>query len=248
VPRDFSRIDSPVQFDILQRLLGGSGHENHTLVYDIANYRDTTQSAMGRTSLSNFSIAQRMSWAAHRKTTRVEDIAYCLMGLFGVNMPMLYGEGDRAFIRLQEEIMRIFDDDSIFAWKAYLGMGSDIGLLAHSPSAFEGSGNVVGCIYEDTKPFTLTNKGIRIQMRARVLAENDLCTWMVVLNCEVNSKSIGLCLKRTSSIENQWLRDRSEIWIVVEKTDRHQFSFPELYVKANRTVNLNQGLGLVVSG
>ena len=94
----------------------------------------------GGTSPSNFSIAQRMSWAAHRETTRVEDVAYCLMGLFGVNMPMLYGEGDRAFIRLQEEIMRISDDDSIFAWKAPFGMGSDGGLLAHSPSAFEGLG------------------------------------------------------------------------------------------------------------
>jgi hypothetical protein len=98
--------------------------------------------------------------------------------------------------------MKISDDDSIFAWKARSGMASDGGRLAHAPLAFEGSGNVICCIYEDTKPFTLTNKGIRIQMRSRILADNDLCTWMVVLNCEVNSKSIGLCLKRTSSIEN----------------------------------------------
>jgi hypothetical protein len=54
----------------------------------------------GGTSLSNFIIAQKMTRAAHRKTARVEDLAYCLMGLFGVNMQMLYGEGDRAFIRL----------------------------------------------------------------------------------------------------------------------------------------------------
>jgi hypothetical protein len=38
-------------------------------------------------------IAQKMSWVSQRETTRVEDMAYCMMGLFGVNMPPLYGEG-----------------------------------------------------------------------------------------------------------------------------------------------------------
>jgi Heterokaryon incompatibility protein (HET) len=57
-------------------------------------------------SLDTFSVAQKMSWASKRKTRRVEDIASCLLSLFEVNMPMLYGEGKRAFIRLQEEIRR----------------------------------------------------------------------------------------------------------------------------------------------
>ncbi|KAI6110362.1 heterokaryon incompatibility protein-domain-containing protein, partial [Pisolithus thermaeus] len=61
-------------------------------------------------------VAHIMSWAAHRKTTRVEDRAYSLMGLFGVNMPMLYGEGSKAFQRLQLEIIRVSSDHSIFAW------------------------------------------------------------------------------------------------------------------------------------
>jgi len=47
-----------------------------------------------------FSIASRMSWAAKRKTTRTEDIAYSLLGIFDVNMPLLYGEGEKSFIRL----------------------------------------------------------------------------------------------------------------------------------------------------
>ncbi|KAI6143511.1 heterokaryon incompatibility protein-domain-containing protein, partial [Pisolithus thermaeus] len=62
------------------------------------------------------SVAQIMSWAAERKTTRVEDRAYSLMGLFGVNMPMVYGEGKKAFRRLQLEIIREYNDQSIFAW------------------------------------------------------------------------------------------------------------------------------------
>ncbi|KAF2098426.1 hypothetical protein NA57DRAFT_65911 [Rhizodiscina lignyota] len=61
-------------------------------------------------------IAARMSWAANRRTTRPEDMAYCLLGLFDVSMPLLYGEGEGAFIRLQEEIMKSSVDQSIFAW------------------------------------------------------------------------------------------------------------------------------------
>ena len=68
--------------------------------------------------LERASIAQRMSWASGRESTRVEDGAYCLMGIFFVNMPLLYGEGERAFIRLQEEIIRVSDDHSLFAWES----------------------------------------------------------------------------------------------------------------------------------
>jgi hypothetical protein len=62
------------------------------------------------------SIAQRMSWVSNRSTSRPEDIAYCMLGIFDVNMPLIYGEGSKAFVRLQEEIIKISDDHSIFAW------------------------------------------------------------------------------------------------------------------------------------
>ncbi|KAM7184918.1 Heterokaryon incompatibility protein (HET) domain containing protein [Naviculisporaceae sp. PSN 640] len=66
------------------------------------------------------SVAQKMSWAALRQTTREEDRSYCLMGLFRVNMPLLYGEGgDKAFSRLLQEIMKQSNDDSIFAWGVF---------------------------------------------------------------------------------------------------------------------------------
>lgn len=74
--------------------------------------------------LADISIARRMSWAAKRKTTRPEDEAYCLMGIFGVNMPTLYGEGQNAFQRLQEEIMKQSPDTTMFAWGA-LWRGQD---------------------------------------------------------------------------------------------------------------------------
>ncbi|KAI0702583.1 heterokaryon incompatibility protein-domain-containing protein [Earliella scabrosa] len=64
----------------------------------------------------DFCIAQRMSWAARRETTRPEDEAYCLLGIFDINMPTLYGEGRKAFRRLQEEIMKQSSDTTLFAW------------------------------------------------------------------------------------------------------------------------------------
>lgn len=66
--------------------------------------------ALEGTSLNTFSVAEKMSWASNRKTTRVEDIAYSLMGLFGVNMPLLYGEREKAFFRLQQQIIEATND------------------------------------------------------------------------------------------------------------------------------------------
>ncbi|KIM94424.1 hypothetical protein OIDMADRAFT_60751 [Oidiodendron maius Zn] len=56
-------------------------------------------------ALSNFGITERLSWAEKRETTRKEDTAYSLLGIFDVHMPLIYGEGrDSAFRRLREEI------------------------------------------------------------------------------------------------------------------------------------------------
>ncbi|KAM5533026.1 hypothetical protein V8D89_013294 [Ganoderma adspersum] len=67
--------------------------------------------------VNKFSVACRMSWAANRETTRVEDMAYCLMGIFLINMPTMYGEEERTFVRLQEEIMKQSVDSSLFVWE-----------------------------------------------------------------------------------------------------------------------------------
>lgn len=86
-------------------------------------------------------IAAKMSWASRRRTTRSEDTAYSLMGLFDINMPLLYGEGSKAFMRLQQEILLMHEgDESIFAWIDKTS--HHCGLLAWSPAAFELSGNI----------------------------------------------------------------------------------------------------------
>ncbi|KAE9364800.1 HET-domain-containing protein [Stipitochalara longipes BDJ] len=71
----------------------------------------------GERQPKNTSIAARMSWAAYRETSRVEDVAYCLLGIFDVSMPLIYGEGERSFLRLQEEIVKRSNDLTIFAWQ-----------------------------------------------------------------------------------------------------------------------------------
>lgn len=63
-----------------------------------------------------FPAATILSWAAPRTTTRDEDSAYSLLGLLDVNMPLIYGEGKKAFQRLQQEILSSTGDLTIFAW------------------------------------------------------------------------------------------------------------------------------------
>jgi hypothetical protein len=122
---------------------------------------------------SSACIAKKMSWASRRQTLREEDIAYCLLGIFGVNMPLLYGESPAAFLRLQTEIIKISDDESIFAWADPQKVQS-CGLLAQSPSAFRSSSNIylepleIGSRFKhDTElgfPFSMSNRGLQISL------------------------------------------------------------------------------------
>ena len=104
-------------------------------------------SGVTKNYLGMYSVAKRMSWASQRYCTRVEDTAYCLLGIFDIDMPLLYGEGRNAFRRLQEEIVHRGKSNSIFAWRPRSNVrpgelqGSE--MLARSPAAFAGGGNVM---------------------------------------------------------------------------------------------------------
>jgi hypothetical protein len=117
---------------------------------------------------TTFSVAQRMSWASSRNTTRPEDEAYCLLGLFDVNMPLLYGEGRKAFMRLQEEIMKQSEDHTLFAWNVDImadRMTYSTGLLANSPCEFSKAGNIESITDEGlAAPYSVTNRGIQITL------------------------------------------------------------------------------------
>ena len=61
------------------------------------------------------SVARRMYWVSNQVITQVEDKAYYPMGLFSVNIPLIYSEGRKAFQRLQDEIICVRNNSSILA-------------------------------------------------------------------------------------------------------------------------------------
>lgn len=131
---------------------------------------------------ASVSVAKRISWASQRETTREEDRAYCLLGLFDVHMPMLYGEGNKAFVRLQEEIMKYSDDESLFAWTIADGIECE-GLLASSPSAFASCSS----IFEPSRSgheYAMTNKGMKITLR---MIPWDMDMYLGLLKCKIGN-------------------------------------------------------------
>lgn len=181
------------------------------------------------THLDDISVAKRMSWAAKRETTRVEDRAYSLMGIFNVNMPTIYGEGEKAFIRLQHEIIRQSPDQSIFAWgvahdhavleqnttsfaDGYEWTVEDRGLLASSPDMFADSAGI-DALTLDTLASRLglsiavpehapTNYGIRMHLPLHTCPSSALC--FAVLACEQDGDPLALLLRRTARRDNRY--------------------------------------------
>lgn len=157
-------------------------------------------------SFLDCSIAQRMSWASRRSTTRIEDAAYCLIGLFNASMPLLYGEGAKAFLRLQDTILEQTDDETIFAWTGVDRHGS--GLLAPSPAHFINSANIrQGKQYRERPPYAKTNRGLSIECE---LLPCDMNTYVVPLQCTTvlppsMSQQIAIFICRTSQ-DDQYRR------------------------------------------
>ncbi|OAA72168.1 Heterokaryon incompatibility [Cordyceps fumosorosea ARSEF 2679] len=167
----------------------------------------------GEAAVTDRSVAQRMAWAASRVTTRPEDRAYSLLGLFGVSMPTLYGEGGaRAFRRLQEEIMKDSDDQSLFAWDAGDGGAPDerrTGLLAHSPADFAGCADVVVARQRwNHQPYSVTNRGLALEMPVVPWGPE---TFLAALDCEnygsAQDPRVGIYLRMLPE-EGQYARVR----------------------------------------
>ena len=155
------------------------------------------------------SIAQRMTWASSRTTTRIEDIAYCLLGIFNVNMPLLYGEGRKAFLRLQEEIVKRSSDQSFLVWSVLdddLKVDRSSSLLASSPASFHVGRLVDGSIA--THPFAFNNMGLSIRVpivmtRISGFVFAALPFWIVKLH-PTSRKAVWIPLMRF--VENVYVR------------------------------------------
>jgi hypothetical protein len=144
--------------------------------------------------LKDVSVAEKMSWASKRTTTRPEDIAYCLLGIFGVNMTLLYGEREGAFFRLQRQMVEELYDQSLFAWEMSepdddLLEGRPRGLFAPSPANFVNSSKVykTGDLYG---PYSMHNMGLQIRLPLIHDTGTPLeCT--AVLSCKMDGAESG---------------------------------------------------------
>ncbi|RMD41059.1 hypothetical protein DV735_g4075, partial [Chaetothyriales sp. CBS 134920] len=113
------------------------------------------------------------------------------MGLFDVNMPILYGEGKQAFYRLQQEIIRSSSDHTIFAWKS---TDEDLlharDLFATDPSDFQRLSNLYPNIkqcsakFRKERPYYMTNIGLRCQLPLRKDPNSTAGSW-VLLDCQI---------------------------------------------------------------
>ena len=164
----------------------------------------------GETDVARPSVAGRLSWYGNRTTAVPEDMAYCLMGLFDVHMPLLYGEGaGNAFLRLQEEIIKYSDDHSIFVWLDKAAPpDAQSGLLAPSPRYFdEGGVFPYPPAGRNSKPFFMTNKGLSIELPLQPLEAPDL--FAASLDCLVDKDHyLGIFLKCLSAETQQYCRVR----------------------------------------
>jgi hypothetical protein len=157
---------------------------------------------------STMPIAARMSWAAGRKTTRIEDRAYSLMGLFGIYMSPIYGEGEHAFIRLQKEILQVSDDHTIFAWQDK--QSTSTGILATSPDMFKKSGDYER-IYDDRRQFSMTNIGLLVHLTLCTIKNRQVA----LLNCRRNgtSKRLAIHVKKSSyNFQYQYEKESNELF------------------------------------
>ncbi|KAF2164564.1 hypothetical protein M409DRAFT_24962 [Zasmidium cellare ATCC 36951] len=151
------------------------GWKNETHIARAVNIRTgiPQRVLLDQIDVKNISVARRMSWMANRRTTKVEDMAYCLLGIFDVNMPLLYGEGWKAFQRLQLLIMEQYEDESIFAWSEQSITAADSavhGLLAKQPSQFAHCGNVVAMRTEhDANAHSLRANARNVELCAGLL-------------------------------------------------------------------------------
>jgi tetratricopeptide (TPR) repeat protein len=95
-------------FSVEGQLLG----DKPSLVQELSDITGISRRVLQGQSLAEISVDERMSWVRDRKTKREEDMAYSMLGIFGVHMPLIYGEGrKKAFARLQREIKSTSGDD-----------------------------------------------------------------------------------------------------------------------------------------
>lgn len=205
----------------------------------------------GKTHCRDYSVAQRMSWASGRETARVEDEAYCLLGIFGINIPMLYGERQGAFLRLQEAIMSSSTDQSIFAWESptmldETGIPVMPSMLATSALYFKNSRHIKASKDpRSVRPFSITNVGLLLTCELRPWTVN---TYMATLGATCRGSSVCIFLRQLVPESDLYVRvqmNGCQLWIghldefLLEKELRVRRNPPHNVIEDREAVRLD---------
>ncbi|KAF2995853.1 hypothetical protein E8E13_003325 [Curvularia kusanoi] len=203
-----------------------------------------------RDSIKSANIATKFRWAAYRKTTRVEDIAYCLLGLVEVNMPMLYGEGEHAFYRLQRELLTQSNDHSILAWRSKWSCYDPRGpVLAPSPRQFDSTPDIRSSTMQRMRgvmTHEITSVGLRISLPC---IPKDKAVVTVILNCEDGSgRPVGVELRKLSN--GVYVRNEETQLDYVSEKDVEEAEMARMYLsidpvrKKYRTTDVPYDVGI----
>lgn len=145
---------------------------------------------VNKRELRTASVAQRMSWMSTRVTTQAEDMAYSMLGILGTFIPVIYGEGTHAFLRLQEAIMERLDDHSIFCWEwDHTVDPSWVSVFAPSPRAFANSGKYSPKLWDNgdvATPYHIRNGGLSISLPLVQTADPSVV--LAMLDVEVHDR------------------------------------------------------------
>ncbi|KAI3319761.1 HET-domain-containing protein [Xylariaceae sp. AK1471] len=191
----------------------------------------------GKRHFATACIAAKMSWMAGRMTTRVEDTAYSMLGIFNINMTIQYGEGSRAFMRLQQVLLSTSKDESLFAWrmpepdagtKFTCGTSQEIaweagewGLLAPSPDWFRDSGYVTTArppnIERPLKGFEMTPDGIVASIPGVATRE-----WEDLIMCLGVITLIGICIATEITTKSIQKREKKDFEYLLQCQIRNQ--------------------------
>ena len=104
----------------------------------------------------------------------MEDSAYCLFGMLDVNMPIAYGEREKAFFRLQQEMIRFKDDKGIFLWSGVPSPHNS--MFAKGPENFVLDVGKISSIPVDDvdTEMALTSRGLRIHLPLIEVEETNM--------------------------------------------------------------------------
>ncbi|KIK40234.1 hypothetical protein CY34DRAFT_276765 [Suillus luteus UH-Slu-Lm8-n1] len=156
-------------------------------------------------------VHEKMMWASTRTTTRIEDVAYSLIGIFDVSMMVAYGEGKRAFYRLMEAIIHKRDEWQIFAWAGT--SSSDSAAFPDSPRGYRplnpidsNDALLPSTVWRGDQNIVMTKRGLQIQVLLVDLSQQEATVYEKIDTKAVQTNAYS---SYTAGVVDYWCYDAS---------------------------------------